>query len=125
MPSSPAERRFLLCSNRVVRYSELYQHAGFHIIGELRYLYKKIKSGDEEHGLKVTVLAYYQTHVNADEVPPITPKILMYIDGADNILCMHNDCDRFVRWEIGQAGLEVLKERYSLQDKPKDIFVDV
>ena len=102
----------MLCTGKVVKYSELHKFAGshIHILGDLRYM--------TDEGRRVTALALYLTPVSTTIVPPVTPIIVAYIIGdARLIKCRYADCTQSQRWELGRAGFLSLMDRMGLQDQ--------
>lgn len=109
IPPPSAKRRFFLCTGQCVDYADLHLHSKSHILGELRYL--------TDDGRKVTALALYETTVRADQVPPLKPKIRVYLIGdARMIQCGFAACENLQRWEIGKAAFEQLMRRYQKEE---------
>lgn len=110
MPSSPAVRKFFLCTGQCVKYADLHEYAESHILGELRYM--------TDEGRRVTALALYETPVSASQVPPVAPKIIVHIIGdARLIKCRYAGCTKSQRWELGRAGFLALMERMGYQNQ--------
>jgi hypothetical protein len=107
--SKPKKRRFYLCTGQCVEYDNLYKYPNSHILGELRYL------TDEDR--QVTALALYRNSLRADQVPPLKPKIFVYLIGdARRIECGYAECENFQRWEIGKAAFDQLMKRYRKEE---------
>jgi len=119
---SPKERRFMLCTGRVVRASELHKFAGshIHIIGELCYM--------TDEGRRVTALAFWEVSTPSDQVPPVKTEIVDYKIGDTRLIhCRHGvgtpgRCTNKQRWEIGKSGIAALMDRLGLQDKLIEIL---
>lgn len=110
MPSSPAVRRFFLCTGQCVAYKDLHKYPDSHILGDLRYL--------TDEGRRVTALALYETPVSAATVPPVRPVILVHIIGdARLIKCRFAGCTKSQRWELGRLGILALMDRMGYQGK--------
>ena len=105
----PTRRRFFLCNGACVTFDRLGEHAGSHIIGELRYV--------SDDGRKVTALAVYETSLPVGDPPAIVPTIRAEIIGDSRRIkctcCLHQQ-----DWEIGKSALAALFAR-------KDVLVVV
>ena len=123
MSSSQSERRFFLCTGKVIYLADVAKdpekYAGSHIIGELVYI--------TDESRRVTALAIFENSICANEVPPANPEIVNYAIGdSRKIWCRHGirtpyRCARKQRWEIGKAAMTALMEKMKLQDKLIDL----
>jgi hypothetical protein len=102
------QKKYYLCTGRVVQYDKLHEHPGAHVIGHIQTL----SDGDRN----VTALARWTMSTPTSDVPPISPEIDMYLIGdARLIRCRAEGCTRRERWEPGLATFLVLMDRYQQQ----------
>lgn len=121
MSPDPVERRFMLCTGRVVKYSDLYKFAGshIHIIGEIVYM--------TDEGRKVTALAFWEVSPPSDSVPPVKPEIVDYKIGDTRLIHCRNGvgtparCKNSPRWEIGKAATQALMSRLGMLEKYNEL----
>jgi hypothetical protein len=98
-------KKYFLCTGQCVEEKDIYKHPGAHVMGHLQYL--------SDEGRKVTALALWEKSTPTDEVPPVMPKIAVYLIGdARQIRCRFPGCIRRERWEIGKAAFMALMSRY-------------
>ena len=117
MPSISDERRFMLCTGRVVSSSDLHKFADshIHIIGELCYM--------TDEGRRVTALAFWEVSTPSDQIPPLKPEIVDYKIGDTRLIhCRHGvgtpaRCKNKQRWKLGRAGFLALMDRMGYQGK--------
>ena len=118
---APVERRFMLCTGRVVKYSDLHKFAGshIHIIGEIVYM--------TDEGRRVTALAFWEVSPPSDSVPPVKPEIVDYKIGDTRLIHCRNGvgtparCKNSPRWEIGKAATQALMSRLGMLEKYNEL----
>ena len=108
----PTERRFMLCTNEVVRYQYLHLYPESHIVGELfRYIYD---------GEPVTALFFYINPVSASVVPPIRPVFGPRMVADADVPCLFPGCGKLARWKMGRSARKVLYKDH----KETDEYID-